>query len=66
MIRQAQMNIAQRRAGLRTPMGAGMDSVPLPGLAASLLHTPAGLATPAVTPAHTPAPGFQQYALRWS
>ena len=41
-LRQAQVNIAQRRAGLRTPIGA----TPLTGLA-STLRTPAGFQTPA-------------------
>ena len=41
-LRQAQVNIAQRRAGLKTPIGA----TPLTGLP-STLRTPAGFQTPA-------------------
>ena len=51
LIRHAQMNIARRRAGLKTPIGAtpqGFGTSAFPG---SLLRTPAGLATPGLTPA---------------
>ena len=52
LLRQAQLNIAQRRAGIKTPVGqspaifatpGGMSSFRMP---ASLLRTPAGAQTP--------------------
>ena len=61
MIRQAQINIAQRRAGLRTPVGATPLNFATPRLAGSLLRTPAGVATPAATPARTPGPEAERY-----
>ena len=50
VIRQAQANIAARRAGLRTPLGATPAAAGTPGFT-SMLRTPAGFArTPAMTP----------------
>ncbi|EIE23988.1 hypothetical protein COCSUDRAFT_53177 [Coccomyxa subellipsoidea C-169] len=51
LLRQAQMNIAQRRAGMRTPVGASPATFATPGLTslrapASLLRTPAAAQTP--------------------
>ena len=66
IIRQAQMNIAQRRAGLRTPMGATPHNFATPQLAGSLMRTPAGLRTPASTPARTGEPIPEGYARRWT
>ncbi len=55
-LRQAQANIAARRAGIRTPIGATPGSFETPG--ASLLRAPHGLtATPSQTPALTPLMG---------
>lgn len=52
-IQQAQLNIAQRRAGIRTPVGATPAAFGTPG--ASLLRTPGLGGTPAFgTPAMTP------------
>ncbi|KAK9802041.1 hypothetical protein WJX73_005229 [Symbiochloris irregularis] len=51
LIRQAQMNIARRRAGLKTPVGATPQDFGASVLHGSLLRTPAGLATPGFTPA---------------
>ena len=54
MIRQAQANIAARRAGLRTPLGATPAAAGTPGFT-SMLRTPAGFArTPMATPTLTP------------
>ncbi|KAK9906415.1 hypothetical protein WJX75_001485 [Coccomyxa subellipsoidea] len=51
LLRQAQLNIAQRRAGMRTPVGASPATFATPGLTslrvpASLLRTPAAAQTP--------------------
>ena len=51
MLRQAQLNIAQRRAGIKTPMEATPAHFATPGLTsfratASMLRTPGGLQTP--------------------
>ncbi|CAL8462491.1 g2024 [Coccomyxa elongata] len=51
LLRQAQLNIAQRRAGMRTPIGASPATFATPGLTslrapASLLRTPAAAQTP--------------------
>ena len=52
-IQQAQLNIAQRRAGIRTPVGATPAAFGTPG--ASLLRTPGLGGTPAFgTPVMTP------------
>ncbi|KAK9827696.1 hypothetical protein WJX81_001407 [Elliptochloris bilobata] len=57
VIRQAQANIAARRAGLRTPVGATPAAAGTPGFT-SMLRTPAGFArTPMATPALTPRLG---------
>ncbi len=57
MIRQAQANIAARRAGLRTPLGATPGPAGTPSFS-SVLRTPAGLGhTPMATPVFTPRPG---------
>lgn len=54
VIRQAQANIAARRAGLRTPLGATPAAAGTPGFT-SMLRTPAGFArTPMATPTLTP------------
>ena len=53
VIRQAQANIAARRAGLRTPIGATPVAAGTPGFT-SMLRTPAGFTR---TPAMTPQPG---------
>ena len=56
-LQQAQLNIAQRRAGIRTPVGATPAGFGTPG--ASLLRTPGIGLTPAVTtPAMTPRLGI--------
>lgn len=60
-MRQAQMNIAQRRAGLKTPLGATPAHLVTPG--ASMLWAPIRQGTPAMTPgAATPGqtPGAYQ------
>ncbi len=57
VIRQAQANIAARRAGLRTPLGATPGPAGTPSFS-SVLRTPAGLGhTPMATPVFTPRPG---------
>lgn len=56
-LQQAQLNIAQRRAGIRTPVGATPAGFGTPG--ASLLRTPGiGLTPAATTPAMTPRLGI--------
>ena len=56
-LQQAQLNIAQRRAGIRTPVGATPAGFGTPG--ASLLRTLGiGLTPPATTPAMTPRLGI--------
>lgn len=56
-LQQAQLNIAQRRAGIRTPVGATPAGFGTPG--ASLLRTPGiGLTPTATTPAMTPRLGI--------
>ena len=56
-LQQAQLNIAQRRAGIRTPVGATPAGFGTPG--ASLLRTPGIGTTPAAaTPAMTPRLGI--------
>ncbi len=60
-VRQAQMNIAHRRAGMKTPIGATPAHLITPG--ASMLWAPARQGTPAMTPGGaTPAmtPGLYQ------
>ncbi|KAK9837831.1 hypothetical protein WJX74_005933 [Apatococcus lobatus] len=47
-MRQAQMNIAQRRAGMKTPLGATPAHLATPG--ASMLWAPIRQGTPAMTP----------------
>lgn len=52
-LQQAQLNIAQRRAGIKTPVGATPAAFGTPG--ATLLRTPGVATTPAFgTPAMTP------------
>lgn len=56
-LQQAQLNIAQRRAGIRTPVGATPAGFGTPG--ASLLRTPGLGVTPmAGTPSMTPGLGL--------
>ncbi|KAL0030117.1 hypothetical protein WJX79_008897 [Trebouxia sp. C0005] len=56
-LQQAQLNIAQRRAGIRTPVGATPAGFGTPG--ASLLRTPGiGLTPAAATPSMTPRLGI--------
>ena len=56
-LQQAQLNIAQRRAGIRTPVGATPAGFGTPG--ASLLRTPGLGVTPmAGTPSMTPSLGL--------
>lgn len=56
-LQQAQLNIAQRRAGIRTPVGATPAGFGTPG--ASLLRTPGLGVTPlAGTPSMTPRLGL--------
>ena len=56
-LQQAQLNIAQRRAGIRTPLGATPAGFGTPG--ASLLRTPGlGLTPMAGTPSMTPRLGL--------
>ena len=60
-VRQAQLNIAQRRAGMKTPIGATPVHLVTPG--ASMLWAPQRQGTPAMTPrAATPGmtPGMYQ------
>lgn len=54
-LRQAQVNIAARRAGIRTPIGATPGAFETPG--ASLLRAPHGLNAEPATPALTPLMG---------
>ena len=55
-LQQAQLNIAQRRAGIRTPIGATPAGFGTPG--ASLLRTPGlGMTPVAGTPSMTPRLG---------
>lgn len=54
-LRQAQVNIAARRAGIRTPIGATPGSFETPG--ASLLRAPHGATAEPPTPAMTPLMG---------
>ena len=49
IVRQAQMNIAHRRAGMKTPIGATPAHLVTPG--ASMLWAPMRQGTPAMTPA---------------
>ena len=51
LLRQAQLNIAQRRAGIKTPMGATPAHFATPGMTSfrappSMLRTPGGVRTP--------------------
>ena len=54
-LRQAQVNIAARRAGIRTPIGATPGAFETPG--ASLLRAPHGATAEPPTPAMTPLMG---------
>ncbi|KAK9806094.1 hypothetical protein WJX72_001140 [[Myrmecia] bisecta] len=50
VIRQAQINIAQRRAGLRTPVGATPRNLATPGMTTGRVGTAAFGRTPILTP----------------
>ena len=56
-LQQAQLNIAQRRAGIRTPVGATPGGWGTPG--ASLLRTPGLGLTPGATPSMAPTMTMQ-------
>lgn len=61
LMRQAQLNIAQRRMGIKTPVGATPGTMGVPGT--SILRSALPRATPGATPAWGATPGTAAGAL---
>ena len=60
-MRQAQLNIAQRRMGIKTPVGATPGTMGVPGT--SILRSALPRATPGATPTWGATPGTAAGAL---